>query len=233
MGLRSQLSRSSTPANSMTNTGAQHQVDQRHQATHAQRPHRARIRLRPSRRMRPRARAISQFVSTTALATTMNIAMTLTATPSQVATPATTGFNSTLRLTMQQRVAHQVHECRDAQHRHRRDQRGLHHPQSTGPASQRACCWSSWLEVVDETPPRNDRDSEGSGPRIRRPTARWRSGARSHRDPAIPGGQPRRRASPVPDGGVRRPSGRASTPGPDRGPTAPAACRGSAGTTPA
>src|SRR6202011_3841021 len=94
---RSKYSRSSTPANSVTNTGAQARFTsgtrQPARSTHAGRG--------SSRRWCAKAvarRAINQLVSTTTQATTMNIATTLASTPNQVAANATTLFNNTDRL---------------------------------------------------------------------------------------------------------------------------------------
>src|SRR6476661_6691722 len=99
IGLRSHFSRSSTSANSITNTGAQ----ARFTSGTRQPPRNAHTERGSSRRWCANAaarRAISQLVSTTALATTMNSAMTLTSTPNQVAVNATTLFNNTDRLTI-------------------------------------------------------------------------------------------------------------------------------------
>ncbi len=99
IGLRSQFSRSSTAASSITNTGAQNRF-----TSGTRQPARsAQIGRGSSRRWCAKAaarRAISQLVSTTALATTMNPATTLASTPPQVATNATTLFNNTDRLTI-------------------------------------------------------------------------------------------------------------------------------------
>ncbi len=99
-----------------------------------------------------------------------------------------------------------MQQCRGAQYRHRRDQRGPHHPHADGPERVWRLLWSVWSKLVDESPPRNERISRG---RAEGPTAsaRWRGRARSHGDPAIARGQSRAGVRPaLPDGGVPSPA---------------------------
>src|SRR6478609_5367215 len=93
---RSHVSRSSTRANSITNTGAHARFTSGTRQP-ARSAHIERGSSRPWCAKAAARRAISQLVSTTALATIMNIATTLTSTPIQVAANAAAVFNNTDR----------------------------------------------------------------------------------------------------------------------------------------
>ena len=111
---------------------------------------------------------------------------TLTATPSQVAAPATTGFSSTLRLMMQQRVAHDVHERGQAEHGDRRDQGGAHQRAIDGPrAGLRPAAVVGLASKWSTRPQRGMTAYRGVGPRLRGADAARRRGTRPDRDPAV------------------------------------------------